>query len=192
MNKLDSKSLHWLYIANAATYPRKQDLFYPFKARLLNRFGTMVGWELQSIDTLCAICYGSGKNFYFTEATSRRRRFTRDCHSCNGSGVYKTAEHWLQTWEIGPQDNPFVYHLPATPTEIPVNYTERQGRIEHDTTITPQQGHRCMMRLLLRHEPLTWFNAHTWTVAHPGRLQHMFRLWSTRERQELFPIRATY
>lgn len=176
MNPTHPRELLWFRQANSNPPPG----FYAFKDRYLRRFATRAGWDKQTIEHDCWSCDGTGVFFYGGDAK---------CHKCFGSGVYRTTEHWLERWDLGGA----IFHRPASWNEVPwprpvvVDYIE--GRIKHDA-VSQAVARRAFRRLLLRHEPVTFYR---WVVddlrdqVMQFRARWAWRLIRLRNNLELFP-----
>lgn len=180
MNTLTALELRWFRAANVG-HPHG---FYPFKDRMLKRFGVMVGYDTQELGKMCLTCDGSGS---WIDGKS--------CWSCGGSGIYRTATVYLQRWELCGD----VYHVPVRFFgDIPEEFRKRGPVQEFEGLIRnlPSDEEkaaavRAFRRLLLRFEPLTFLElmkAH-WLGGLMGfRVRLAWRLFRLRERMELFPI----
>lgn len=147
VSTLNSKDLHWFRLANS----NPPSGFYAFKERFLKRFATFDGFDLQKIERECHSCGATG--FY---------EKGRICHRCDGSGVYDIVEHWLARYQFGdaiyhkPMDHADVYHLKGA-WKYPEPKAIIEGRIKH-SDVAIKVSSRAFDRLLLRHEPLTFYN----------------------------------
>lgn len=180
MNPLSPLEMKWFLAANVG-HPHG---FYPFKERMLKRFGKMVGYDEQELDRFCWTCEGSG---WFT---ARER-----CEKCGGTGIYETTTVYLQRWELCGE----IYHVPVRFFgDIPEEFRKRgpvktfQGLIRHlPDDIERTAAERGFRRLLLRFEPLTFLELmkERWigrTLQFRAALA--WRLFRLRERMEFFPI----
>ena len=126
---------HQLYLANTAVYPEKSDFFYPLKAKLLKRYGTEDGYDIQHIVKCCWSCEGDG------------------CYRCYQSGIYREDWHYLQNYKLGDR----IYHIPVnTVHDSAVLKNEIEGLIQHDQ-IDLRAGVRAMYWLCLVYEPNTFW-----------------------------------
>ncbi len=191
MPLLDYKTLEWFRLANAGNYVEKRQWFYPFKTRFLNRFGTLEGWDFQTIEHECYRCNGTGLVDIETggsQGMAFHRQF--DCNHCR-CGVYRTNHHWLQRWDL----QGATYHIPEDPWPRPTEFREIEGRITHPQPENPNASRRAMLRLFLRHEPLLWVDYHksAWKQkANWHQYRWQMRLFRLREKLDLFPIRKSY
>lgn len=82
--------------------------FYSIKDRLLNKYGTIVGYDLQFIEGKeCYTCGGTGVFKGFDWCTRRGWRDT--CYNCGGSGFYKQHQYIiLKRIRFGN----YLFHLP--------------------------------------------------------------------------------
>ena len=180
MKPLAALELEWFRIANVG-HPTG---FYPFKDRMLKRFGVMVGYDEQELDRFCRTCEGSG---WF----SAREK----CDSCGGSGIYQTVTVYLERWELCGE----VYHVPVKFFgDIPEEFRKRgplqtfEGLIRKLPNDEERlAAERAFRRLLLRFEPLTFLQLmkDRWVSRSLRfRASLAWRLFRLRERMELFPI----
>lgn len=173
MIKLSHKDLTWFRLANS----KPAAGWYDFKDRFLKRFATPAGWDFQTIEHECLTCDGTGEKFGHT------------CRSCGGYGIFKTTNHWLERWDL----QGTIYHRPVSCFEVPwprpVIVEEIEGRIRHDATVTEGQARRAFNRLLLRHEPATWWKAVCNNIKGGFTLswRWKFRLMKLRNKLDLFP-----
>ena len=170
----------WFRIANRAGGAE----FYRFKSRMLQRFGTMVGYDEQTIQKICWSCDGSGVHWRGGQ-----------CFSCAGTGIYGTRTHYLQRWEMQGD----VYHIPVYFFgEIPEEFRkagpvqEFEGLI-HQSPSNDQQraGDRAFLRLLLRYEPMEFYRVIVSRIqgrSNRYRVKLLWKLMRLRERIELWPI----
>lgn len=177
MNELTAKDLHWFCLANAHG---GQD-FYAFKDRFLKRFGTPDGYDLQKVEKMCFRCDGSGI-------------YSRDelCRSCDGTGIHHTNEHWLRRYNLEgriyhkPIDNGEVWHEHGFKYPEPRDIIE--GLIRHDS-VDSKVARRAFYRLLIRHEPITFYNIITdriLTGFNGYRTKLVWKLIRLRNRLDLF------
>jgi hypothetical protein len=178
--KLSGLELSWFYKANIG-HPTG---FYPFKDRMLKRFGVMVGYDTQELEKFCWTCEGSG---WFLEREK--------CDSCGGTGIYRTTTVYLQRWELSGD----VYHVPVHFFgDIPEEFRRRGPVQEFEGLIRKLPSNeeraaavRSFRRLLIRFEPLTFLSLmkDSWVAGllsfRAGLAWKLFRL---RERMELFKI----
>jgi hypothetical protein len=146
VSELTHKDLLWFRLANAN--PDRD--FYPFKDRFLKRFATPDGFDLQVIERECWTCVGSGTG-----------PDGGPCRKCGGDGVYATNKHWLKRFDLCGS----IYHKPMWECDAradnggknpePKNHIE--GRIKHGD-VDSKVARRAFYRLLLRHEPVTFYN----------------------------------
>ena len=169
------KDLHWFYLANAATgYWLKQD-FYGFKRQFLQQHGTLAGFDLQTLSSVCWSCDGSGM---FT--------CDQECRKCGGSGTFGPGrEIILRRFDLAGR----IYHVPTEPGEIEVGdvpvHGEIEGIIKHEQ-VPAQVGFRCYMRLLLRYKPTRFHEiAMQWLVRKRGSNKRLFNLIRRRFDQDL-------
>jgi len=91
---------------------------YAIKERILRRWGSLVGEDIQHIKRMCYSCEGSG--FYYAD---------EDCWRCRGTGVYDEKWVRLERWEFGGH----VFHRPIGNMARPMNgMVTIEGRIYHD------------------------------------------------------------
>ncbi len=183
MSELTKRDHDWFYLANAGSYHDKS-LFYLFKKRFLVRFGTDDGWDSQEVPHHCWTCNGTGI-FDVSKGTNR----VHDCRSCDGSGVHHTNFHWLHRYLLGGR----TYHVPEPPPFLQPVKNEITGLIAHEP-VCPKAARRAFLRLLLRHEPATFYE---W-ICNCARLkvsQHWWRLRMRavrfRNKMDLFPAVKT-
>lgn len=178
MSELTAKDLHWFRLANS----NAPSGFYDFKRRFLKRFAEFDGYDLQTIELVCHGCDGSG--WYHGDVT---------CHRCDGSGVYDTREHWLARWNLGgqiyhcPEDHATVWH--ACNYSYPAPVATFEGLIRH-TDVSTKVADRAYSRLLLRHEPVNYYNRLVIRIkdrAYFFRLRWAWRLIRLRNKLDLFP-----
>lgn len=171
-----SREHEWFRLANS----NPPAGFYDFKDRFLRRFAVRAGWDKQTIEHDCWSCDGTGVFFYGGDA---------QCRKCSGSGVYRTTEHWLERWDLGGA----IYHRPASWNDVPwprpavVELIE--GRIKH-AEVSPAVARRAFRRLLLRHEPVTFYRLmlDSWLdYTMRFRASLAWRLVRLRNRLDLFP-----
>lgn len=142
MPELDHKSIHWFHLCNCSTFSYKQS-FYAFKARFLHRFGTPDGWDEQRINHECWTCGGTG--LFEGHSTCRR---------CDGEGIYRTSFVWLARYELAGR----IYHIPdERPPHVVKPVYKFTGYIRHEPLCSDSAAYRCYLRLLLRHEPITFW-----------------------------------
>lgn len=179
MPELSNKEMQWFAVANAAAAQRYiwSRRFYGFKDRTLKRFGAQVGYDLQMISYQCNACGGSG--MWAKDQT---------CNRCGGSGEYDDREVWLERWDLQGR----IFHKPSQC--IPPKNTEPvevfEGLIRHGK-VDSRSAYRCYMRLLLRLEPLTWWQVvvdHAQNKVSGWRWHWYVKLCRLRNRLELFPI----
>jgi hypothetical protein len=94
-----NRLLSWLLMsANTDPGILRRDEFYAIKERLLMRYGTIQGTEIQHIKKDCFTCDGTGE--YEPEV---------DCYKCWGTGVYQ--EFWVKliSWDW----NGYSFHQPV-------------------------------------------------------------------------------
>ncbi len=178
--RLSTRDLEWFRIANAG-HPYG---FYPFKDRFLRRFATLVGYDRQEIEKPCFSCDGTGHHDY---------QHGLACRRCNGTGIYDHAEHWLERWDLCGR----IYHRPIQRHELPEPWyrmkpvEQIEGRIRH-APVSASEAERCFRRLLIRHEPETYYQrvVELWRS---GYLHHRARLaWCLirlRNQLDLFPVK---
>ena len=176
--ELTERDFRWFYLANAGSYYDKTLNFYPFKARFLKRFGNCDGWDSQEVDHLCWTCDGTGS---FGSGLN-----AQTCRSCGGDGVHHTNFHWLHRYELGGR----IYHVPEPPPFLLKVKNEIEGLIKHEP-IDERTARRAFMRLLVRHEPGTFYqmlldsarnkiSQHWWSVR--------MKLVRLRNKMDLFPV----
>lgn len=92
-----------LQVANSWPNASSQDEFYAMKRRILERFGTPCGIDIQSLDgKICHSCEGSGTFYHYSGDSDY-------CYRCDGSGWYKPPSYVeLQRVQIGK----VVFHSP--------------------------------------------------------------------------------
>ncbi len=175
MPELSSKDLHWFALANA----NGNAAFYAFKARFLRRFGTRAGLDRQRIELDCYGCEGSG---FFTKSEV--------CRKCGGQGVYDVKEILLERWDLQGR----IYHRPLDAAEAwPLRNEEPvaiiEGKIKHPP-VDPSASRRAFHRLLLRHEPVTYY----WVITNQWREGWLcfracwaWKLIRLRNKLDLFP-----
>lgn len=176
--KLTRKDMLWFHIANA----NPPLGFYVFKDRFLRRFATPCGWDLQRIDQICWTCEGSG--FYCPN---------EECRKCFGTGIFRISEHWLRRFELNGQ----IYHNPEDHATCwhendfkwPEAVSLIDGKISHET-VDSQVARRAFYRLLLRHEPCTFYKLVCEKLKAGSknlRARLVWRLVRLRNRMDLFP-----
>lgn len=117
------RPLGWLlYLANArmsgSVYRRER---YALKDRLLHRFGTRVGDDVQHIVEDCWGYYDDG------------RCLGRSCTKCGGTGVYDERVILLERWQLGGRifhSNPRQAYGEAN--QLKTRAGVIRGRIQHD------------------------------------------------------------
>ncbi|MDE2019371.1 MAG: hypothetical protein KGJ13_03420 [Patescibacteria group bacterium] len=192
---IHSKELRWFAIANA----NPQFGFYPFKTRFLKRFALRDGYDLQRVNKMCWKCDGSGMYTAHEE-----------CRSCGGSGIHHTNEHWLERWNLQgtvyhvPRDHGEVYHENGRKYPEPKNeiYGIIQKGIEcvvigadyegrERVVPSSQEAHWAFIRLLVRYEPLTFWEYVKSCIRQKSsawRIKRHFCLMRIRNKLDLFPI----
>ena len=113
-----------LYIANSNPYNKY--VFYPWKAKILKKYGKFIGCDIQHIVKKCWSCGGTG---YYLPGVL--------CNNCykGTTGNYVYSEVWwvLDKYELGkykfyvPREKiPYLKELPLTDSTI-------EGYVEHKT-----------------------------------------------------------
>ena len=178
MSELTAKDLQWFHMANAAAPAPSlwSGEFYQFKDRFLRRFAKPAGWDQQTIEKECWTCGGSGM---FTPHEK--------CRSCDGSGIYRSATIWLSRWDL----EGHIYHKPNDPPPFLVDPVhEIEGRIKHPE-VPASVGYRSFLRLLIRHEPVTFYHHAIGRVQRRigfhWRTVWLWRLIRIRNKLDLFP-----
>lgn len=115
--RLLAKLLHY---ANAG-HPAFRSEFYALKERLLRKYGTFRGHDLQEIKKEC---YGESVGYYEWAGCKGTK-----CRRCGGTGVFDIRWVRLERWEW----RGYVFHRPVDDTRIPpaVGSVKIFGRIEH-------------------------------------------------------------
>lgn len=177
MSELTHKYLNWFRLANS----NPPTGFYPFKARFLSRYAVPDGFDLQHVEQFCYTCDGSGQ-YAKGEA----------CRACDATGIHHVNDHWLQRWNLAgtiyhkPMDHADVYHLHVY--KYPEPRSEISGRIQH-LNVDLKVSKRAFYRLLLRHEPVTFYNLVTRQIkdrCYWARLKLTWKLIRLRNRLDLF------
>lgn len=176
MKELTSRDLEWFRLANA----NPPHGFYDFKDRFLRRFATLVGYDEQVIEKECWTCDGSG------------RVYNEPCRSCDASGVHHSNTHYLLRYEICGR----IYHKPVPFFgDVPENMrragpiSEIEGRIKHGD-VPSQVANRAFFRLLIRHEPTTYYKlvVENWKNGFLNfKAKWAWRLIRLRNKLDLFP-----
>lgn len=176
MSDLTAKDIYWFRMANAGSYSDKRR-FYDFKARFLKRFATPDGFDLQHVDHHCWTCDGTG--LYADET---------ECRSCQGTGIHHTNDHWLERWKLGND----IFHVPyfcSPPLHLQQPVREYEGLIKHKD-VDDKAAYRCFLRLLVRHEPATFYH-HVIGLWRDGflrfRAKLVWKLIRIRNKLDLFP-----
>lgn len=170
-----------LHIANSA--PLDRERFYAMKTRILQRFATQDGVDLQELPGKpCWSCDGSGTFYHLYSGDADT------CWKCDGSGWFQSPRYvTLQRWRLGR----FVFHQPIDrgyrkpigirPTAVIVGYVTHR--------VYPLSGVRwatlllglCFDRGLAI---LAWNDIYRswWIVRVSGRrcIDCQRRIWSTR------------
>lgn len=177
MSVLNSKDHHWFRLANS----NPPAGFYAFKERFLKRFATPDGFDIQTIERECHRCDGTGSDY------------DGRCERCGGTGIWDTREHWLARYKLGRRA---LYHKPMDHADVwlasdyryPIPERIIEGRIKHDD-VTISVARRSFHRLLLRHEPVTFY----WIAMNSfqsgfriGRAKLVFCLIRLRNKMDLF------
>lgn len=172
--KPNARELEWFRIANSGHPPG----FYPFKDRMLRRFAERDGYDLQRIDQFCWSCEGSGEYAKGIE-----------CQKCGGDGIYRTIEVWLERWNLCGT----IYHRPVDP----IPHYQREGQVRgeiqgriHHAPVTASAARRSFYRLLVRFEPVTFYNqilADVKSKSLQYRAVWAWRLMRLRDKLDLFP-----
>jgi hypothetical protein len=119
-----------LHLANADAPTLHRRDFYALKERLLARWGTIVGEDVQRYRREC---YGYG--FDGCEGKS--------CRKCGGTGVFSESWVLLERWEFCG----YTFHRPVGPTRPrAVDYID--GRIRHEG-VDPRASHDALLWLTL-------------------------------------------
>lgn len=177
MSELTQRDFEWFRLANS----NPPHGFYDFKDRFLRRFATLTGYDEQRINHSCWSCAGSGE--YSSGNT---------CRSCGGDGVHHTTTHYLLRYELAGN----IYHKPVHFLgDVPENMrkagpvSEIGGLIRHGE-VSSQMADRAFRRLLIRHEPTTYYRLiiERWRnkVLH-FRCRLAWRLIRLRNKLDLFP-----
>jgi hypothetical protein len=178
MSELTAKDLHWFKLANSNAPAG----FYDFKRRFLKRFADRDGYDLQTIDLVCHGCDGSG--LYEDRVV---------CYRCSGTGIYGVREHWLARWNLAgrlyhcPEDHATVWRECGHRYPEPVRTFE--GRIKHGE-VSGKAADRSYARLLLRHEPVNYYNRLVLLIkdrAYFSQRRWAWRLIRLRNKLDLFP-----
>lgn len=108
-----------LGLANAAPPYVFRDEFYAMKSRILERWATPDGYDIQHIAYPCWTCNGRGEF-----------RRSGACCKCGGTGVHHEVWVCLKRWKLGGR----VFHIPQERvTEPPSNPVTIEGHITHAT-----------------------------------------------------------
>ena len=112
-----------LHYANASP-PMMRAEFYALKERLLRKYGTLDGGDVQEIRKECW-----GPRAWRDEwGDYDYRGCSKDCTRCGGTGVFDIRWVWLERWRWGK----YVFHRPAGETRIPNDAPITiRGRIQH-------------------------------------------------------------
>lgn len=116
-----------LHFANRNIIFTRKEEFYKIKTQLLQRYGSLLGEEIQHVKKICYSCEGSGK-------FKCEWKPTEPCWSCGGDGIYE--EFWvrLNRYQFGR----FVFHQPTVrmtsyePLFEGVSLPVIEGYIRHD------------------------------------------------------------
>lgn len=79
-----------------------KQLFYDLKNRILEKYATVSGYDVQTVRRECYTCRGTG--WY---------EYNRACYNCIGSGVYSERQFFLQRYVL----NGELFHRPV---DLPV------------------------------------------------------------------------
>lgn len=97
-----------LHVANATPPVLAKSDFYRMKDRLLRRFGTPDGFDVQHIVKECHACYGQKTITEEIRNCGVVVSVERNCRRCNGTGVYEQFWTHLLRYTIGQRQ----FHLP--------------------------------------------------------------------------------
>lgn len=90
-----------LHCANSRPLHIKQREFYALKDRLLERYGTSDGFDLQHVIQECWDCEGTGKLYMEALHLGQETRiYAGKCHRCN-NGVYRQFWVRLERYRMG-------------------------------------------------------------------------------------------
>lgn len=151
--------------ANSGDHPWKRQWFYPFKERLLDRYGIPDGYDLQVLPgKVCFRCSGDRHDPYLWDEDQNQ---PEPCDRCGGSGWWLPPKnvylHRFKLWGG-------VFHTPrmqppASPfhplVEEPVMTFE--GLLPR-REVDQNEAARCALLLVLVFEPSTWVKMH-WLAA---------------------------
>jgi hypothetical protein len=137
-----------LHVCNASEFPLKQDVFYPLKHSLLQRFATPDGWQKQIITHNCYGCGGNGNVMY------RFPSEYEDCDRCCGSGIWSQSKYYLQRWNL----NGHIYYTPSEPYKLVGSEREEiYGKIRH-SALKALKPMRSLGWLLIRYNRRAFIN----------------------------------
>jgi hypothetical protein len=167
-----------LHYANASP-PTERTAFYDLKERLLQRYGTFRGHDLQEIRKPC---WGWG--WWRDDGGAK---CGPKCFRCGGTGIFDLRWVRLERWEwMG-----YVFHRPAGDTRIkPEGHVAIQGRIEHPRYGRASSEAALWLYLLCGEWALLWralrgsscCGWYLWPLLNVQRVTMHAALWLSRQR----------
>lgn len=135
--RVPMQHVHYLRWANGGNYRGKEEWFYPFKWRFLEKHALPDGCDLQVIKQKC----WCGDGIFRGVDYDLPRIHWDICWKCNGTGVYRTKKIVLQRWLLCG----VLFHVPSNSLQADF------GWLEFKETITGLVTHSGYGRSLARH-----------------------------------------